>query len=43
MWRDLVLLHFRPPVAHLSLVADPDSLLLEEQVWLRRTRVATIC
>jgi len=31
-WRDLVLLYFRPPATHLSLVADPDGLLLEEQV-----------
>ncbi|NUQ36662.1 MAG: hypothetical protein HUU23_02470 [Caldilineales bacterium] len=31
-WRDLVLRHFQPATAYLSLVADPDDLLLEEQV-----------
>ena len=31
-WRELVLQHFRPQTNNLSLAADPDGLLLEEQV-----------
>ncbi len=31
-WRELVLQHFRPQTSNLSLAADPDGLLLEEQV-----------
>jgi len=31
-WRDIVLHHFEPPVNDLTLVADPDALLREEQV-----------
>lgn len=31
-WHDLVLRHFQSATGHLSLVADPDGLLLEEQM-----------
>jgi len=31
-WRDIVLHHFETPVNDLTLVADPDALLREEQV-----------
>ena len=31
-WREYILQHFRQPVRWLTLVADPDSLLLEEGV-----------
>ena len=31
-WRDQILKEFTPQVAHLTLVADPDGLLLEEGV-----------
>lgn len=31
-WRDQILKQFTPKVARLTLVADPDALLFEEQV-----------
>jgi hypothetical protein len=31
-WRDEILAHFTPEIARLTLVADPDSLLLEESI-----------
>lgn len=31
-WRDYILQHFREPVHRLTLVADPDGLMLEEEV-----------
>lgn len=41
--RDLILLHFRPPTTHLSLVAAPDDLLLAEQVLAVLNVLAVIC
>ena len=37
-WRSQILREFTPNVARLTLVADPDGLLLEEGVLCRHTR-----
>ena len=31
-WRDYILQHFREPTYRLTLVADPDGLMLEEEL-----------
>ncbi len=31
-WRDIILQHFQPNISHLTLAADPDGLLLEEDI-----------
>ena len=32
-WRDIILSEFQPQIARLTLVADPDGLLLEEGIF----------
>lgn len=32
-WRDIILQHFQPNISRLTLVADPDGLLLEEEIF----------
>jgi len=33
-WRDIILQHFQPNISRLTLVADPDGLLLEEEIFI---------